>query len=102
MTLTEANHVIFINEWWNPSANAQARDRVVRLGQKRVVQVHRFRCQGTIEESLDQIFNRKNEAFANVVDALSTGSQPNLSESNEFLGEILREISLLPTKPKPR
>ena len=51
LTLTEANHVIFINEWWNPSANAQARDRVVRLGQERVVQVHRFRCQGTIEEN---------------------------------------------------
>ena len=98
LTLTEANHVIFINEWWNPSANAQARDRVVRLGQKRVVQVHRFRCQGTIEEALDQILNRKSEAFANVVDALSTGAQPNLSESNELLGEILREISLLPIR----
>ena len=55
MTLTEANHVVFINEWWNPSANAQARDRVVRLGQERVIHVHRFRCKGTIEEVLDQI-----------------------------------------------
>jgi SNF2 family DNA or RNA helicase len=33
LTLTEANHVIFLNEWWNPSANAQARDRVLRIGQ---------------------------------------------------------------------
>ena len=68
MTLTEANHVVFINEWWNPSANAQARDRVVRLGQERVVHVHRFRCKGTIEEVLDQILARKSEVFANIVD----------------------------------
>ena len=95
LTLTEANHVVFINEWWNPSANAQARDRVVRLGQKRVVQVHRFRCQGTIEEALDQILDRKSEAFANVVDALATGAQLSVAESNEFLDEILGEISLL-------
>ena len=31
LTLTEANHVIFFNEWWNPSANEQARDRVVAI-----------------------------------------------------------------------
>ena len=76
MTLTEANHVVFINEWWNPSANTQARDRVVRLGQDRVVHVHRFRCKGTIEEVLDQILARKSEAFANIVDALVRWSTP--------------------------
>ena len=75
LTLTEANHVIFINEWWNPSANDQARDRVVRLGQERIVHVHRFRCRGTIEESLEQILKRKSETFADVVDALVTKSQ---------------------------
>ena len=73
LTLTEANHVIFINEWWNPSANAQARDRVVRLGQERIVHVHRFRCKDTVEEVLDQILDRKSEAFASIVDALADG-----------------------------
>ena len=100
LTLTEANHVIFINEWWNPSANAQARDRVVRMGQERVVHVHRFRCKETIEEVLDQILARKSETFANIVDALATGAQLNVTESNEFLSEILGEISLFPTKTR--
>lgn len=27
LNLTEANHAIFLNEWWNPSNNTQARDR---------------------------------------------------------------------------
>ena len=96
MTLTEANHVVFINEWWNPSANAQARDRVVRLGQERVVHVHRFRCKGTIkgtiEEVLDQILARKSEAFANIVDALASGAHLSEMESTELLNEVLGEI----------
>ncbi len=72
LTLTEANHVIFINEWWNPSANAQARDRVVRLGQERRVHVHRFRCSDTVEELLDDILDRKEETFSSIVDALAS------------------------------
>ncbi len=84
LTLTEANHVIFLNEWWNPSANAQARDRVVRLGQKRVVHVHRFRCQDTVEEILDSILERKAEAFAKVVDALAVGAMWGEAEAREL------------------
>ncbi len=84
LTLTEANHVIFLNEWWNPSANAQARDRVVRLGQKRIVHVHRFRCSDTVEESLDLIIDRKTEAFTKIVDALSVGALWNEFEAKEL------------------
>ena len=92
LTLTEANHVVFINEWWNPSANAQARDRVVRFGQERVVHVHRFRCQGTIEEVLDQILTRKSETFANIVDALASGSDLSELESTELPSEVVGEL----------
>ena len=35
LNLTEANHAIFFNVWWNPSNNNQARDRIIRIGQKR-------------------------------------------------------------------
>lgn len=93
LTLTEANHVVFINEWWNPSANAQARDRVVRLGQKRVVHVHRFRCQETIEEVLDQILNRKSEDFANIVDALASGAELSDTDSAKLLSEVINEVA---------
>ena len=93
LTLTEANHVVFINEWWNPSANAQARDRVVRLGQQRVVHVHRFRCQGTIEEVLDDILTRKTEAFTNIVDALASGAELSDKDSDELLSEVIGEVA---------
>lgn len=93
LTLTEANHVIFINEWWNPSANAQSRDRVVRMGQKRVVHVHRFRCRETIEEVLDDILNRKNETFANIVDALASGKDLTISQSKTLFKEALERLT---------
>ena len=71
LTLTEANHVIFFNEWWNPTSNWQARDRVVRMGQERSVLVHKLRCKSTIEERLDEILSSKNELIDAVIDALA-------------------------------
>lgn len=94
LTLTEANHVIFVNEWWNPSANDQARDRVVRFGQERIVHVHRFRCKGTIEESLEQILKRKSETFTAVVDALVTKSQHIDRQSRMLVATELRKALL--------
>jgi len=70
LTLVEANHVFFVDQWWNPSANDQARDRVVRIGQKRPVRVYRYCCVGTIEERLEEILAAKKELFRQAVDRL--------------------------------
>ena len=71
LTLVEANHVFLFNQWWNPSANDQARDRVVRIGQRRKVRVYRFCCRGTIEEALERILNSKRELFDDAVERLA-------------------------------
>lgn len=73
LTLVEANHVLFVNLWWNPSANQQARDRVVRIGQQRIVQVYRFFCRGTVEESLKQILEVKKSLFVDTIEKLAEG-----------------------------
>ncbi|MXY82865.1 MAG: DEAD/DEAH box helicase, partial [Gemmatimonadetes bacterium] len=73
LTLVEANHVFLFNQWWNPSANDQARDRVVRIGQRRKVRIYRFCCRGTIEEVLERILETKRELFNNVVERLAHG-----------------------------
>ena len=67
LTLTEANHVFLLNQWWNPSSNDQARDRVVRIGQHRSVRVYRLCCRGTVEEALERILASKRELFDDVV-----------------------------------
>ena len=67
----EANHVFLFNQWWNPSANDQARDRVVRIGQRRKVRVYRFCCRGTIEETLERILKSKRALFDDAVERLA-------------------------------
>jgi hypothetical protein len=40
LTLVEANHVIHYGRWWNPALEAQATDRIYRIGQTRPVHVY--------------------------------------------------------------
>ena len=70
LTLTEANNVIFLNKWWNPSSNYQARDRVVRIGQEKIVQVFNLFCVDTLEERVLDILEEKEEVYKNIVDGL--------------------------------
>ena len=72
LTLTEANHVVFVNQWWNPSSNSQARDRVVRIGQTRIVSIRSFMCRGTVEERLEHLLKEKALTFEELVESLST------------------------------
>lgn len=59
LNLTQANHVIHIDRWWNPAVENQATDRAHRIGQQRNVQVYKFISLGTIEERIDEMMDRK-------------------------------------------
>ena len=78
LTLTEANHVVFLNRWWNPSTNSQAVDRVVRIGQHRPVTVHYLTCINTVEDRLQPLLDRKQMTFSQLIDALQ--NQPEAVE----------------------
>ncbi len=89
LTLTNASHVIHFDRWWNPAVENQATDRAYRIGQKKNVLVHKFICQGTIEEKIDYMINEK-KALAS--DLLEGGGETLLTEmSNE---ELMRVVSL--------
>lgn len=77
LTLTEANNVIFVNRWWNPSTNSQAVDRVVRIGQRKPVTVHYLTCLDTVEDRLQPMLTRKKMTFDQLIDALR--HQPELA-----------------------
>jgi len=70
LNLTAANHAVFINKWWNPSANAQARDRIVRIGQTKPCFVYYLKTVGTLEEKLDQIISMKKKTFEEIMAAI--------------------------------
>ncbi|MBF0154818.1 MAG: DEAD/DEAH box helicase [Magnetococcales bacterium] len=59
LTLTAASHVVHFDRWWNPAVENQATDRAFRIGQKRNVLVHKFVCQGTLEEKIDALIESK-------------------------------------------
>jgi hypothetical protein len=59
LTLTAASHVIHFDRWWNPAVEDQATDRAFRIGQTKNVLVHKFVCEGTLEERIDQLIRDK-------------------------------------------
>ncbi len=59
LTLTHASHVIHFDRWWNPAVENQATDRAYRIGQNKNVLVHKFICQGTIEEKINAMIESK-------------------------------------------
>jgi SNF2 family DNA or RNA helicase len=67
LTLTEANYVIFLNLWWNPTLNRQARDRINRIGQDRPTFAISFRTAGTVEDSIARLHRSKDTLEAMVV-----------------------------------
>ena len=68
INLTEANHAIFFNLWWNPSNNDQARDRLVRIGQEKNVFIHTLESSNTIESRLKYILKDKNDISKELID----------------------------------
>ncbi|MFW6357732.1 MAG: DEAD/DEAH box helicase [Chroococcales cyanobacterium] len=69
LNLTRANHVFHVDRWWNPAVENQATDRAFRIGQKQNVQVHKFVCNGTLEERINDIIESKKELAEQTVDA---------------------------------
>ena len=51
--------VIHYDRWWNFAREDQATDRVHRIGQKSVVQVFKLMTEGTLEEQVDRVIERK-------------------------------------------
>lgn len=52
LNLTSADTLVFMEHDWNPMRDLQAMDRAHRLGQKKVVNVHRLIMRGTLEEKV--------------------------------------------------
>ena len=85
LTLTEANHVVFFNKWWNPSANQQAQDRVNRIGQTRHLYIYNFVTVGTIEERLERLLSAKGQTYADIIGRLANLQVPQTEAEQEVV-----------------
>ena len=76
LNLTAASQVIHFDRWWNPAVENQATDRAFRIGQKKNVLVHKFICQGTLEDKIDALMmektNLSNEILQGQADRMLT------------------------------
>lgn len=82
--------VIHYDRWWNAAREDQATDRVHRIGQKRAVQVFKLVTEGTLEEKIAAIIERKRELMESVVQE----DDPHLAKifSREELLGLLQQI----------
>ncbi len=61
LNLTQGNHVVHYDLWWNPAVENQATDRAFRIGQTKNVMVYRLINQGTMEEKIDAMIRSKRD-----------------------------------------
>ncbi len=84
LNLTGADTVILYDLWWNPAVEQQAADRAHRMGQKNVVQVLRLITQGTVEDKMYALQQRKKNLIDEVIqpgqEALSTLTEQEVRE----------------------
>jgi len=87
LNLTAADYVIHMDPWWNPAVEDQASDRAHRIGQTRPVTVYRLVMEGTIEEQIVELHNKKRD----LADSLLEGSDMSGRMSSSELLQLLRE-----------
>ncbi|XP_045334758.1 transcription termination factor 2 isoform X3 [Leopardus geoffroyi] len=59
LNLIGGNHLFLLDMHWNPSLEDQACDRIYRVGQQKDVVVHKFICEGTVEEKILHLQEKK-------------------------------------------
>ncbi|KAI0526201.1 DNA repair protein rad-5 [Xylaria bambusicola] len=59
LNLTQAKRVYVMDPWWSFAVEAQAIDRVHRMGQDAEVKVYRFICKDSVEERMLKVQDRK-------------------------------------------
>ncbi|RJP78043.1 MAG: DEAD/DEAH box helicase [Desulfobacteraceae bacterium] len=71
--LVAASVVIHYDRWWNAAKEDQATDRVHRIGQNRGVQVFKLVTEGTLEEKISAIIEKKRNLMDSVIQEDDTG-----------------------------
>lgn len=86
LNLTGADTVLLYDLWWNPAVEQQAADRAHRIGQKNVVQVIRLITEGTIEEKMVELQQRKKDLIDSVIEP---GEEALAALTEEDIRELL-------------
>jgi hypothetical protein len=93
LNLTQADTVIHYDPWWNPAVETQATDRAHRIGQTKQVMVYKLVAQGTIEERILALQERKAALASSLYSGASSQAvrkEPMFTETD--LAALLRPL----------
>ncbi|XP_063069061.1 transcription termination factor 2 [Engraulis encrasicolus] len=79
LNLIGGNHLFLMDMHWNPALEDQACDRIYRVGQHRDVTIHKFICEGTVEDKISSLQERKKELAQRVLTGTGSSSFTKLS-----------------------
>ncbi|KAL8665591.1 MAG: hypothetical protein Q9202_002095 [Teloschistes flavicans] len=68
LNLVAANQVIIMDPFWNPYVEEQAIDRAHRIGQQKEVRVHRVLVEGTVEDRILALQEKKRKMIESALD----------------------------------
>ncbi len=86
LNLTAASYAFLYDPWWNPAAEAQAIDRIHRIGQTKPVIAYRLLAEGTVEEKIRLLQREKAALAAAVVQEESLATVLDLESLRRVLG----------------
>ncbi|MDG5816639.1 SNF2-related protein [Chitinispirillales bacterium ANBcel5] len=81
LNLTNADYVVHLDPWWNPSAENQASDRAYRIGQTKPVFVYKIITKDSVEERVLELQNQKKELVNSIITTESSFAK-NLSKED--------------------
>ncbi|MFT7670570.1 MAG: superfamily II DNA or RNA helicase [Planctomycetota bacterium] len=85
LNLTAADYVFILDPWWNPAVEAQAIDRVHRIGRTKPVMAYRLIASDTVEEKIVELQQQKRELAESVLSGTQVGLRDMTREDLEAL-----------------
>ncbi|ALC45646.1 lds [Drosophila busckii] len=86
LNLIGANHLMLLDLHWNPQLEAQAQDRIYRVGQKKNVIIYKIVCLETVEERIKALQDRKLEIAEGVLTGAKVSSKLTIDDLKGLFG----------------
>ncbi len=90
LNLIEADTVIHYDPWWNPATEEQATDRAYRIGQDKPIFVYKMVIEGTIEEKILALQDKKRK----LADAIIDNSKEKFSLTQDDISELFKPMEV--------
>ncbi|KAH8241297.1 hypothetical protein KR032_007452, partial [Drosophila birchii] len=86
LNLVGANHLLLLDLHWNPQLEAQAQDRIYRVGQKKNVIIYKFMCADTVEQRIKALQDKKLELANGVLTGSTVSSKLSIDDLKGLFG----------------